>query len=72
MDVRESIRAVKPNGRRLTLFIAVAERENVNPDKIYTFTKKCLCMPLSYVIYGSLSIVAITIILYLFSKKKNR
>jgi hypothetical protein len=40
-------------------------------DKIYTFTAN-INMPLSYVIYGSISIVILTILLYLFTKKKNR
>ncbi|HEY6506071.1 MAG TPA: LPXTG cell wall anchor domain-containing protein [Chitinophagaceae bacterium] len=29
-------------------------------------------MPLSYVIYGSAGLVIITILIFLFSKKKNR
>jgi len=29
-------------------------------------------MPLSYIIYGSVGVVAITLLLYLYSKKKNR
>lgn len=29
-------------------------------------------MPLSYVVYGSLSLVFITLIVFLFSKKKDR
>jgi hypothetical protein len=29
-------------------------------------------MPLSYVVYGSLGLVVITLLLYLFSKKKDR
>jgi len=41
-------------------------------DKIDTFTIKYFSMPLSYVIYGSVGLVVITILLYLFSKKKNR
>jgi len=40
-------------------------------DKISTFTQ-IICMPLSYIVYGSVTIVIITILLYLFTKRKNR